>query len=161
MTSRIGPRPSPGPKRPPERLRPRGLASAARALPPGIEQVALEEDAEQDRDEDPELGLDDRGDDRQDRRPLGPVAPQLAQGEQQEDEADRIDLGPDGAVEPGHRVDHEQQGARGAPPGATAELEDERWTSQATATSARIAGILIRSPMPPSQLPTIPTSHRT
>ena len=83
-------------------------------------------DQRKDRDEDPELRLDQRGDDREDRRPLRVVAPQLAQAEQQEDHADRIDLAPDDAVEPADRVDdRDERGDEGdaAPP---AELEDHR-----------------------------------
>ena len=47
--------------------------------------------------------------------------------------------------------------ARREPPSS----RTNEWISQATATSATIAGSLIRSPMPPSALPTMPTSHRT
>ena len=45
---------------------------------------------------------------------------------------------------------------RGPPSSRTIE-----WTSQASATSDRIAGNLIRSPIPPSAFPTMPSSHRT
>ena len=83
-------------------------------------------DQRQDRDQDPELRLDQRGHHGVDRRPLRVVAPQLAQPQQEEDDTDRVDLAPDDAVEPADRVDDrdERRGQRDVPPAA--ELEDHR-----------------------------------
>ena len=80
----------------------------------------------EDRDQDPELRLDQRGHDRVDGGPLRVVAPQLAQPQQQEDDTDRVDLAPDDAVEPADRVDdrHERRDQRDLSPAA--ELEDHR-----------------------------------
>ncbi len=94
--------------------------------PQAIPEVAPEKDDRQDRDEDPELRLDDRRDHRQERRPLGTTAPQLAQAEEQEDDAERIDLAPDRAVEPGDRIDHDQDRPDAGRPARPAELPDER-----------------------------------
>ena len=57
-------------------------------------------DHRHERDEDPELRLDDRRDDRVDRGALWSVAPQLAQPEQDEDHTERVRLAPHDAVEP-------------------------------------------------------------
>ena len=85
-----------------------------------------DDDDRDDRDEDPELRLDERRDDREDRRALGPVAPQLAQGEQQEHDAERVDLAPDDAVEPGDRVEDDERRAEPRRALAAAELADHR-----------------------------------
>ena len=75
----------------------------------------------------PSCGLMRAAIDREDRRPLRVVAPQLAQAEQQEDDADRVDLAPDDAVEPGDRVDDRDERARSrATLAPAAELEDHR-----------------------------------
>ena len=108
----------------------RGLLAGLRAggrpgSPERIDEVALHEDRDHDRDEDPELGLDHRRDRGQDRRPLGVVPPQFADAEEQEDQAEGIDLGPDRAVEPGDRVDDEQERAQERRPARAAELHDE------------------------------------
>ena len=78
------------------------------------------------RDEDAELGLDDRGDDRVDRGPLGLVAPHRAQGQEQEDDPERVDLAPHHAVEPGDRVEHGHERRAEGQPLAPAELADHR-----------------------------------
>ncbi len=84
-----------------------------------LDEVAANDHDRRERDQDPELGLDDRRDRGQDRGPLGPPPPELADGEHQEEGAHRIDLGPDRAVEPGDRHEQEDPGRRdrGAPPG--------------------------------------------
>ena len=78
------------------------------------------------RDEDPELRLDDGRDDRVDRGPLRAVAPQLAQAQQEEDDPERVDLAPHDAVEPADRVHDRDEGARKREPAPAAELEDHR-----------------------------------
>ena len=99
---------------------------------------AADRDHGEDRDEDPELRLDQRGDDREDRGPLRAVAPQLAQAEQEEDDADRVDLAPDDAVEPADRVDDgdERRREREAVRPPSSRIIDQ--TSQPMARSARI-----------------------
>ena len=80
----------------------------------------------EDRDEDPELRLDQGGDDGEDRGPLRSIAPQFSQGEQQEDDAHRIDLAPDDAVEPADRV-HDGDECRAERHAAPAtQLQDHR-----------------------------------
>ena len=124
-------------------------------------QGAPDGDHRHQRDEDAQLRLDDRGDDGQDRRAFGVVAPQLTQGQEQEQDAERVDLSPHDAVEPEDRVDDDddrgQQGSRSRPP--SSRTIDQ--ASQAIPRSARIGGILMRSPTPPTALATAPTSHRT
>ena len=79
-----------------------------------------------DGDQDAELGLDDRGDDRVDGGPLRAVAPELAQAEQEEDDAERVDLAPHHAVEPGDRIEDGDGGRGKGQPVATTELADHR-----------------------------------
>ena len=67
----------------------------------------------------PSCGLMIAASDREDRRPLGAVAPQLAQAEQQEDHPERVDLAPDRAVEPGDRVDEDEDRAEQRGPAST------------------------------------------
>ena len=80
----------------------------------------------EDRDEDPELRFDERGDDREDRGPLRPIPPHLAQAEQEEHDTDRVDLAPDDAVEPADRVDDGDERRREGESRSTAELEEHR-----------------------------------
>ena len=96
-----------------------------RGSQPG-DQVTAQEDHHEDRDEDPELRLDDRRHDREERRAFGSAPPQVADAEQQEDDPDRVDLAPDRAVEPGHRVDQDEDRPEQRGPPRAAELEDER-----------------------------------
>jgi hypothetical protein len=79
-----------------------------------------------DRDEDRQLRLDQRGDDREDRGPLGSVAPQLADPEQEEHDAERVDLAPQDGVEPADRVEDGERGTDERRPAAAAELADHR-----------------------------------
>ena len=84
-------------------------------------QVAAEDQDRGQGNQDPELGLDDRGDRRQERRSLVPATPQVADREQQHERADRVDLGPHRAVEPGDR--HEQDGRGGGQRGSPARAQ--------------------------------------
>ena len=90
-----------------------------------IPYVATEQDEGQDRDQDPELWLDHRRDDGEQGRPFWPATPQVAQGQEQEDHAERIDLTPDRAIEPGHRVDQDQDRPDPRRPTRPPELDDE------------------------------------
>src|SRR3954453_4726146 len=94
--------------------------------PPGRPQGAPDRDDGDERDEDTELGLDDRGDDRVDRRPLGPSPPQLSQSEHQEDDAERVHLAPYDAVEPADRVQHRDGCGGESEAVAPTELADHR-----------------------------------
>ncbi len=85
-----------------------------------------DDDRSDDRDDDPQLRLRDRGDRAPDRRPLGLVAPDRAQGQEDEDEPDRVDLAPDDAVEPGDRDEQHERGAEERPPVVAAQLADHR-----------------------------------
>ena len=78
------------------------------------------------RHEDPELGLHERRDDREDGGAFGLVSPQRAQGKKHEDDPDRVDLPPDDVVEPEHRVDDHDHGPEQREPLASAELADHR-----------------------------------
>ena len=91
------------------------------------DQVAAQDQDRCERDQDPELGLDDRGHRREERRPFVPSTPQLAHGEQQDQRPDRVDLGPDRAVEPGdrHEQDHRGGDQRRAAAGAQVGREQE------------------------------------
>ena len=80
----------------------------------------------QDRDQDAELGLDQRGHHRVDGRSLRMVAPQLAQPEEKEHHTDGVDLAPDHAVEPADRVDDGDECGDQRDLSAAAELEDHR-----------------------------------
>ena len=104
----------------------RRRGNAATTGDEGQDEMPTNEDHDQDRHEDPELGLDDRGHRRQDRRSLRTTPPELAEGEEQEDHPERVDLPPDPAVEPGDRVDQDDRRPeeRGSP--RTAELADHR-----------------------------------
>ena len=78
------------------------------------------------RDQDAELGLDERRDDRVDGRALGPAAPQLSQAQQQEHDTERVDLAPDDAVEPADRVGDRDERGRERETAPAAELEHHR-----------------------------------
>ena len=87
-----------------------------------LHQVTPDDHDGREGDQDPELRLDDRGDRRQDRGALRLPAPQLAHGEHEEERAEGIDLGPDGAVEPGDRDEQEHAGRRDGAATARPEL---------------------------------------
>ena len=80
----------------------------------------------EDRDEDPELRLDQGGDHREDRGPFGSIAPQCSQREQQEDDAHRIDLAPDDAVEPADGVHDGDECSAERQTAAATQLQDHR-----------------------------------
>ena len=101
----------------PGRLR-RGLGAES-ALGP---QHPADRDEGDDRDEDRQLRLHQRRDDREDRGPLAARLPQLPDRQQQEHRPEAVDLAPDHRVEPGDRVhDHHRAGDR-RPPLADAEV---------------------------------------
>ena len=87
------PGPDPRRGRPARGHRPRVVRVVGVRL--GRPERSADRDDGHDRDEDRELRLDQGGDDREDRRPLGLVAPQLAEAEEQEHDAERVDLAPE------------------------------------------------------------------
>ena len=93
---------------------------------PPVHEVAPDRDHHQDRDEDAKLRLDDRREDRQDRRSLDSPAPEFTQTEQEEHNPERVHLAPDRTVEPGDRVDHDDDGRQPGAAARTAELEHHR-----------------------------------
>ena len=111
----------------PRREDPDRLPGALRVAEPARRpQGAPDHDDRDDRDEDPQLGLDDRGDDRVDRGPFGAVAPELTEPEQDEHDAERVGLAPHDAVEPGDRVEDGDGRGGQRQPIASAELADHR-----------------------------------
>ena len=90
------------------------------------DEVAAEDEDRCERDQDPELGLDDRGHRREERRALVPPLPQLPHGEQQDERPDRIDLGPDRAVEPGDRHEQHDRGRDERRPAPRPEVRGEQ-----------------------------------
>ena len=80
-------------------------------------QRAAEHDKRDDEAQNAELELGQGGENGQDRGLLAVVLLELAQSQQEEDRADGVRLAPDGAVEPGDRVDDDDQGGdEGAAP---------------------------------------------
>ena len=114
------------PARPVVRIRTGWPVRSGVAVTAGRPQRSPDRDHRHDRDEDAELRLDDRRDDGVDRRPLGPVPPQLAQAEEHEHHAERVGLPPDDAVEPRDRVEDRHRGRRQRQAVAAAELADHR-----------------------------------
>ena len=78
---------------------------------PGDEVAPDDQDRRQ-RDQDPELGLDDRRHGREQGGALVAPAPQVTDGEEQDQRPDGVDLRPDRAVEPGDRHEQDQRGRR-------------------------------------------------
>jgi hypothetical protein len=115
-----------------------GATLHAEARPLGLRLVAVaagrpqrppDDDERDDRHEDRELWLHQRGRDREDRGPLGPVLPQLAHGEQQEHRPERVDLAPDDRVEPGDRVDQHDDRRQPRPAVVTPRSRTIRYTT--------------------------------
>ena len=76
-----------------------------------------------DRHEDRQLGLDERGDHREDGGPLVTAAPQLAHAEEQEQRPEAVHLAPDHRVEPGDRVEDDHCGGDQRPAPRHAQLQ--------------------------------------
>ena len=103
----------------------RGRLDGGARIAHGPERAADRHQRE-DRDEDPKLGLDQCGDDGEDRGPLRSIAPDFSQGKQHEDDAHRVDLAPDDTVKPADRVhDGDERGAQ-RQAAAAAQLQDHR-----------------------------------
>ena len=91
----------------------------------GAGQLAPDDQDGGERDEDPELRLDDRRDRCQDRSGNVVAPPETPDGEEEDERPHRIDLGPDRAVDPGDRYRHHESGRKERPPPAPAEIRDQ------------------------------------
>ena len=110
---------------PGRRRTPAGRGVLVAVPSPGPER-ASDRHGRDDRYEDAELWLRDRRDDREDRSALRTVAPELPEAQEEEDQAERIDLPPDRAVQPGDRVDRDDERTEAGGPAPGAELASHR-----------------------------------